>query len=164
VRGSCSQYENEPQTPSRPTTIENIGVIFASLRSRAAFQATRPQAEAALAFHAALFTCSITLLQEPSVFGAAPADLDRSATWQSWAASFTACRSPGFAGFFRLRRGITRAATVNASFRNGLMFPAVLQSRVIARMALKIAVPAGRRARVPAGAALGASCFFKAYA
>jgi formate hydrogenlyase subunit 3/multisubunit Na+/H+ antiporter MnhD subunit len=145
------------------STIENVGVIFASLGLALAFQANGLKLAAALAFTAALFHVLNHSLFKSLLFFGAGAVL-----------SATGERDMDRLGGLIHRMPLTSFAVLvgcvaisalppfNGFVSEWLMFQAVLQSPDLPQWALKIAVPAAG-AMLALAAALAAACFVKAY-
>ena len=102
------------------STIENIGVIFASLGSRSPFRPTASGSPRRWPSRRRCFTCSTTpssracCFSEPAPSSTQPA----SATWTNWAASSTACHERALS--FSLAASRSRRCRLStASFRNG---------------------------------------------
>src|SRR5260221_6786680 len=145
------------------STIENVGVIFASLGLALAFQANGLKLLAALAFTAALFhVLNHSLFKSLLVFGdgavvAATGERDMEKL------GGLIHRMP-FTSFAVLVGCVAISALppFNGFVSEWLMFQAVLQSPELPQWALKITVPAVG-ALLALAAALAAACFVKAY-
>ena len=145
------------------STIENIGVIFASLGLALAFQANGLKLAAALAFTAALFHVLNHSLFKSLLFFGAGAVLTSTGERDMEKLGGLIHRMP-FTSFVMLVGCVAISALppFNGFVSEWLMFQAVLQSPDLPQWALKIMVPAVG-ALLALAAALAAACFVKAY-
>ena len=145
------------------STIENIGVIFASLGLALAFQANGLKLAAALAFTAALFHVLNHSLFKSLLFFGAGAVLTSAGERDMEKLGGLIHRMP-FTSFVMLVGCVAISALppFNGFVSEWLMFQAVLQSPDLPQWALKIMVPAVG-ALLALAAALAAACFVKAY-
>ena len=145
------------------STIENIGVIFASLGLAMAFQANGLKLAAALAFTAALFHVLNHSFFKSLLFFGAGAVLTATGERDMDRLGGLIHRMP-LTSFVVLVGCVAISALppFNGFVSEWLMFQAVLQSPELPQWALKIAVP-GVGALLALAAALAAACFVKAY-
>ena len=145
------------------STIENIGVIFASLGLALAFQANGLKLAAALAFTAALFHVLNHSFFKSLLFFGAGAVLTSTGERDMDRLGGLIHRMP-LTSFVVLVGCVAISALppFNGFVSEWLMFQAVLQSPELPQWALKIAVPAVG-ALLALAAALAAACFVKAY-
>ena len=145
------------------STIENVGVIFASLGLALAFQANGKKLAAALAFTAALFHVLNHSLFKSLLFFGAGAVLTATGERDMDKLGGLIHRMP-FTSFAVLVGCVAISALppFNGFVSEWLMFQAVLQSPELPQWALKISVPAVG-ALLALAAALAAACFVKAY-
>ncbi|MBX9645720.1 MAG: hydrogenase 4 subunit B [Xanthobacteraceae bacterium] len=145
------------------STIENIGVIFASLGLAMAFQANGLKLAAALAFTAALFHVLNHSFFKSLLFFGAGAVLTSTGERNMEKLGGLIHRMP-FTSFVVLVGCVAISALppFNGFVSEWLMFQAVLQSPELPQWALKIMVPAVG-ALLALAAALAAACFVKAY-
>ena len=145
------------------STIENIGVIFASLGLALAFQANGLKLAAALAFTAALFHVLNHSFFKSLLFFGAGAVLTATGERDMDRLGGLIHRMP-LTSFVVLVGCVAISALppFNGFVSEWLMFQAVLQSPELPQWALKIAVPAVG-ALLALAAALAAACFVKAY-
>ncbi len=158
-----AMMENDLKRLLAYSTIENVGVIFASLGLALAFQANGLKLAAALAFTAALFhVFNHSLFKSLLFFGAGAVlsatgerDMDRlgglihSMPYTSFAV-LVGCVA------------ISALPPFNGFVSEWLMFQAVLLSPDLPQWALKVVVPAAG-AMLALAAALAATCFVKAF-
>jgi formate hydrogenlyase subunit 3/multisubunit Na+/H+ antiporter MnhD subunit len=145
------------------STIENIGVIFASLGLALAFQANGLRLAAALAFTAALFHVLNHSFFKSLLFFGAGAVLNATGERDMDKLGGLIHRMPRTS--FVVLVGcvaISALPPFNGFVSEWLMFQAVLQSPELPQWALKITVPAVG-ALLALAAALAAACFVKAY-
>jgi hydrogenase-4 component B len=145
------------------STIENIGVIFASLGLALAFQANGLKLAAALAFTAALFHVLNHSFFKSLLFFGAGAVLNATGERDMDKLGGLIHRMPRTS--FVVLVGcvaISALPPFNGFVSEWLMFQAVLQSPELPQWALKITVPAVG-ALLALAAALAAACFVKAY-
>jgi NADH:ubiquinone oxidoreductase subunit 5 (subunit L)/multisubunit Na+/H+ antiporter MnhA subunit len=145
------------------STIENIGVIFASLGLALAFQANNLKLAAALAFTAALFHALNHSFFKSLLFFGAGAVLTSTGERDMDKLGGLIHRMPQTS--FVVLVGcvaISALPPFNGFVSEWLMFQAVLQSPELPQWALKIMVPAVG-ALLALAAALAAACFVKAY-
>ena len=145
------------------STIENVGVIFASLGLALAFQANGLKLAAALAFTAALFHVLNHSLFKSLLFFGAGAVLTATGERDMDKLGGLIHRMP-FTSFAVLVGCVAISALppFNGFVSEWLMFQAVLQSPELPQWALKIMVPAVG-ALLALAAALAAACFVKAF-
>jgi len=145
------------------STIENIGVIFASLGLALAFQANGLKLAAALAFTAALFHVLNHSFFKSLLFFGAGAVLIATGERDMDKLGGLIHRMP-YTSFAVLVGCVAISALppFNGFVSEWLMFQAVLQSPDIPQWALKIMVPAVG-AMLALAAALAAACFVKAF-
>jgi formate hydrogenlyase subunit 3/multisubunit Na+/H+ antiporter MnhD subunit len=145
------------------STIENIGVIFASLGLAMAFQANGLKLAAALAFTAALFHVLNHSFFKSLLFFGAGAVLTSTGEQDMDKLGGLIHRMP-YTSFAVLVGCVAISALppFNGFVSEWLMFQAVLQSPDLPQWALKIMVPAVG-AMLALAAALAAACFVKAY-
>ena len=145
------------------STIENIGVIFASLGLALAFQANGLKLAAALAFTAALFHVLNHSFFKSLLFFGAGAVLTSTGERDMDKLGGLIHRMP-LTSFVVLVGCVAISALppFNGFVSEWLMFQAVLQSPELPQWALKITVPAVG-ALLALAAALAAACFVKAY-
>ena len=145
------------------STIENVGVIFASLGLALAFQANGLKLLAALAFTAALFHVLNHSFFKSLLFFGAGAVLTATGERDMDKLGGLIHRMP-LTSFVVLIGCIAISALppFNGFVSEWLMFQAVLQSPELSQWALKITVPAVG-ALLALAAALAAACFVKAY-
>ena len=145
------------------STIENIGVIFASLGLALAFQANGLKLAAALAFTAALFHVLNHSFFKSLLFFGAGAVLTATGERDMDRLGGLIHRMP-LTSFVVLVGCVAISALppFNGFVSEWLMFQAVLQSPELPQWALKIMVPAVG-ALLALAAALAAACFVKAY-
>ncbi len=145
------------------STIENVGVIFASLGLALAFQANGLKLAAALAFTAALFHVLNHSLFKSLLFFGAGAVLNATGERDMDKLGGLIHRMP-FTSFAVLVGCVAISALppFNGFVSEWLMFQAVLQSPELPQWALKILVPAVG-ALLALAAALAAACFVKAF-
>jgi hydrogenase-4 component B len=145
------------------STIENVGVIFASLGLALAFQANGMKLAAALAFTAALFHVLNHSLFKSLLFFGAGAVLTATGERDMDKLGGLIHRMP-FTSFAVLVGCVAISALppFNGFVSEWLMFQAVLQSPELPQWALKIMVPAVG-ALLALAAALAAACFVKAF-
>jgi formate hydrogenlyase subunit 3/multisubunit Na+/H+ antiporter MnhD subunit len=145
------------------STIENVGVIFASLGLAMAFQANGLKLMAALAFTAALFHVLNHSLFKSLLFFGAGAVLRSTGERDMDKLGGLIHRMP-FTSFAVLVGCVAISALppFNGFVSEWLMFQAVLQSPELPQWALKIMVPAVG-ALLALAAALAAACFVKAF-
>jgi NADH:ubiquinone oxidoreductase subunit 5 (subunit L)/multisubunit Na+/H+ antiporter MnhA subunit len=145
------------------STIENVGVIFASLGLALAFQANGLKLLAALAFTAALFHVLNHSFFKSLLFFGAGAVLTATGERDMDKLGGLIHRMP-FTSFAVLVGCVAISALppFNGFVSEWLMFQAVLQSPELPQWALKITVPAVG-ALLALAAALAAACFVKAY-
>jgi hydrogenase-4 component B len=145
------------------STIENVGVIFASLGLALAFQANGLKLAAALAFTAALFHVLNHSFFKSLLFFGAGAVLTSTGERDMEKLGGLIHRMP-FTSFVVLVGCVAISALppFNGFVSEWLMFQAVLQSPELPQWALKISVPAVG-ALLALAAALAAACFVKAY-
>src|SRR5258707_14482843 len=145
------------------STIENIGVIFASLGLALAFQANGLKLAAALAFTAALFHVLNHSFFKSLLFFGAGAILSSTGERDMEKLGGLIHRMP-FTSFAVLVGCIAISALppFNGFVSEWLIFQAVLQSPDLPQWALKILVPAVG-AMLALAAALAAACFVKAF-
>lgn len=145
------------------STIENIGVIFASLGLALAFQANGLKLAAALAFTAALFHVLNHSFFKSLLFFGAGAVLTATGERDMDKLGGLIHRMP-FTSFVVLVGCVAISALppFNGFVSEWLMFQAVLQSPELPQWALKIMVPAVG-ALLALAAALAAACFVKAF-
>jgi len=145
------------------STIENVGVIFASLGLASAFQANGLKLLAALAFAAALFHVLNHSFFKSLLFFGAGAVLTATGERDMEKLGGLIHRMP-LTSFVVLVGCVAISALppFNGFVSEWLMFQAVLQSPELPQWALKITVPAVG-ALLALAAALAAACFVKAY-
>jgi formate hydrogenlyase subunit 3/multisubunit Na+/H+ antiporter MnhD subunit len=145
------------------STIENVGVIFASLGLALGFQANGLKLAAALAFTAALFHALNHSFFKSLLFFGAGAVLTSTGERNMEKLGGLIHRMP-FTSFVVLVGCVAISALppFNGFVSEWLMFQAVLQSPDLPQWALKIMVPAVG-ALLALAAALAAACFVKAY-
>jgi hydrogenase-4 component B len=145
------------------STIENVGVIFASLGLALGFQANGLKLAAALAFTAALFHVLNHAFFKSLLFFGAGAVLTSTGERNMEKLGGLIHRMP-FTSFVVLVGCVAISALppFNGFVSEWLMFQAVLQSPDLPQWALKIMVPAVG-ALLALAAALAAACFVKAY-
>lgn len=145
------------------STIENIGVIFASLGLALAFQANGLKLAAALAFTAALFHVFNHSLFKSLLFFGAGAVLTATGERNMDRLGGLIHRMP-YTSFAVLVGCVAISALppFNGFVSEWLMFQAVLQSPDLPQWALKIMLPAAG-ATLALAAALAAACFVKAF-
>jgi hydrogenase-4 component B len=145
------------------STIENVGVIFASLGLALGFQANGLKLAAALAFTAALFHVLNHSFFKSLLFFGAGAVLISTGERDMEKLGGLIHRMP-FTSFVVLVGCVAISALppFNGFVSEWLMFQAVLQSPDLPQWALKIMVPAVG-ALLALAAALAAACFVKAY-
>jgi hydrogenase-4 component B len=145
------------------STIENIGVIFASLGLALAFQANGLKLAAALAFTAALFHVLNHSFFKSLLFFGAGAVLTSTGERDMDKLGGLIHRMP-LTSFVVLAGCVAISALppFNGFVSEWLIFQAVLQSPELPQWALKITVPAVG-ALLALAAALAAACFVKAY-
>ncbi|MGA8902028.1 hydrogenase 4 subunit B [Bradyrhizobium sp.] len=145
------------------STIENVGVIFASLGLALAFQANGMKLLAALALTAALFHVLNHSLFKSLLFFGAGAVLTAAGERDMDKLGGLIHRMP-LTSFAVLVGCVAISALppFNGFVSEWLMFQAVLQSPELPQWALKITVPAVG-ALLALAAALAAACFVKAY-
>jgi hydrogenase-4 component B len=145
------------------STIENVGVIFASLGLALAFQANGQKLAAALAFTAALFHVLNHSFFKSLLFFGAGAVLTATGERDMDRLGGLIHRMP-LTSFVVLVGCVAISALppFNGFVSEWLMFQAVLQSPELPQWALKITVPAVG-ALLALAAALAAACFVKAY-
>ncbi|MFL6792236.1 MAG: hydrogenase 4 subunit B [Bradyrhizobium sp.] len=145
------------------STIENVGVIFASLGLALGFQANGLRLAAALAFTAALFHVLNHSLFKSLLFFGAGAVLTSTGERDMEKLGGLIHRMP-FTSFAVLVGCVAISALppFNGFVSEWLMFQAVLQSPELPQWALKIMVPAVG-AMLALAAALAAACFVKTY-
>ena len=145
------------------STIENIGVIFASLGLALAFQANGLKLAAALAFTAALFHVLNHSLFKSLLFFGVGAVLNATGERDMERLGSLIHRMP-YTSFAVLVGCVAISALppFNGFVSEWLMFQAVLQSPDLPQWALKIMVPAVG-AMLALAAALAAACFVKVY-
>ncbi|MEY9540891.1 formate hydrogenlyase subunit 3/multisubunit Na+/H+ antiporter MnhD subunit [Bradyrhizobium diazoefficiens] len=145
------------------STIENVGVIFASLGLALAFQANGLKLQAALAFAAALFHVLNHSFFKSLLFFGAGAVLTATGERDMDKLGGLIHRMP-YTSFAVLVGCVSISALppFNGFVSEWLMFQAVLQSPELPQWALKITVPAVG-ALLALAAALAAACFVKAY-
>lgn len=145
------------------STIENVGVIFASLGLAMAFQANGLKLMAALGFTAALFHVLNHSLFKSLLFFGAGAVLTSTGERDMDKLGGLIHRMP-FASFAVLVGCVAISALppFNGFVSEWLMFQTVLQSPDLPQWALKITVPAVG-ALLALAAALAAACFVKVY-
>lgn len=145
------------------STIENVGVIFASLGLAMAFQANGLKLMAALAFTAALFHILNHSFFKSLLFFGAGAVLTSTGERDMDKLGGLIHRMP-FTSFVFLVGCVAISALppFNGFVSEWLIFQAVLQSPELPQWALKIIVPAVG-ALLALAAALAAACFVKAY-
>jgi formate hydrogenlyase subunit 3/multisubunit Na+/H+ antiporter MnhD subunit len=145
------------------STIENIGVIFASLGLALAFQANGLKLAAALAFTAALFHVLNHSFFKSLLFFGAGAVLRSTGERDMDKLGGLIHRMP-LTSFVVLVGCVAISALppFNGFVSEWLMFQAVLQSPELPQWALKITVPAVG-ALLALAAALAAACFVKVY-
>jgi formate hydrogenlyase subunit 3/multisubunit Na+/H+ antiporter MnhD subunit len=145
------------------STIENIGVIFASLGLALAFQANGLKLAAALAFTAALFHALNHSLFKSLLFFGAGAVLTATGERDMDRLGGLIHRMP-YTSFAVLVGCVAISALppFNGFVSEWLMFQAVLQSPDLPQWALKIMVPAVG-AMLALAAALAAACFVKVF-
>jgi NADH:ubiquinone oxidoreductase subunit 5 (subunit L)/multisubunit Na+/H+ antiporter MnhA subunit len=145
------------------STIENVGIIFASLGLALAFQANGLKLQAALAFTAALFHVLNHSFFKSLLFFGAGAVLISTGERDMDKLGGLIHRMP-FSSFAVLIGCVAISALppFNGFVSEWLMFQAVLQSPELPQWALKIMVPAVG-AMLALAAALAAACFVKAY-
>jgi hydrogenase-4 component B len=143
------------------STIENIGIIFASLGLALAFQANGLKLAAALAFTAALFHVLNHSFFKSLLFFGAGAVLTATGERDMDKLGGLIHRMP-FTSFAVLVGCVAISALppFNGFVSEWLMFQAVLQSPDLPQWALKIMVPAAG-AMLALAAALAAACFVK---
>jgi hydrogenase-4 component B len=145
------------------STIENVGIIFASLGLALAFQANGLKLAAALAFTAALFHVLNHSLFKSLLFFGAGAVLTSTGERDMEKLGSLIHRLP-FTSFAFLVGCVAISALppFNGFVSEWLIFQAVLQSPDLPQWALKILVPAVG-AMLALAAALAAACFIKAF-
>jgi hydrogenase-4 component B len=145
------------------STIENVGVIFASLGLALAFQANGLKLAAALAFTAALFHVLNHSFFKSLLFFGAGAVLTATGERDMDKLGGLIHRMP-LTSFVVLVGCVAISALppFNGFVSEWLMFQAVLQSPELPQWALKITVPAVG-ALLALAAALAAACFVKVY-
>lgn len=145
------------------STIENVGVIFASLGLAMAFQANGLKLMAALGFTAALFHVLNHSLFKSLLFFGAGAVLTSTGERDMDKLGGLIHRMP-FSSFAVLVGCVAISALppFNGFISEWLMFQTVLQSPDLPQWALKITVPAVG-ALLALAAALAAACFVKVY-
>jgi hydrogenase-4 component B len=145
------------------STIENIGVIFASLGLALAFQANGLKLAAALAFTAALFHVLNHSLFKSLLFFGAGAVLTATGERDMDRLGALIHRMP-YTSFAVLVGCVAISALppFNGFVSEWLMFQAVLQSPDLPQWALKIMVPAAG-AMLALAAALAAACFVRMF-
>jgi NADH:ubiquinone oxidoreductase subunit 5 (subunit L)/multisubunit Na+/H+ antiporter MnhA subunit len=145
------------------STIENVGVIFASLGLALAFKANAMPAAAALAMTAALFHVLNHSIFKSLLFFGAGAVLTATGERDMDKLGSLIHRMP-YTSFAVLVGCVAISALppFNGFVSEWLMFQAVLQSPDLPQWALKIMVPAVG-AMLALAAALAAACFVKAY-
>jgi formate hydrogenlyase subunit 3/multisubunit Na+/H+ antiporter MnhD subunit len=145
------------------STIENIGIIFASLGLALGFQANGMKLAAALAFTAALFHVLNHSFFKSLLFFGAGAVLTSTGERDMDKLGGLIHRMP-FTSFAMLVGCVAISALppFNGFVSEWLMFQAVLQSPDLPQWALKIMVPAVG-AMLALAAALAAACFVKAF-
>ncbi len=145
------------------STIENVGIIFASLGLALAFQANGLKLAAALAFTAALFHVLNHSFFKSLLFFGAGAVLTATGERDMDKLGGLIHRMP-FTSFAVLVGCVAISALppFNGFVSEWLMFQAVLQSPDLPQWALKIMVPAVG-AMLALAAALAAACFVKAF-
>ena len=145
------------------STIENIGVIFASLGLALAFQANGSKLAAALAFTAALFHVINHSFFKSLLFFGAGAVLTSTGERNMDKLGGLIHRMPITSFVFLVGCvAISALPPFNGFVSEWLMFQAVLQSPELPQWALKIMVPAVG-AMLALAAALAAACFVKAF-
>jgi hydrogenase-4 component B len=145
------------------STIENIGVIFASLGLALAFQANGSKLAAALAFTAALFHVINHSFFKSLLFFGAGAVLTSTGERDMDKLGGLIHRMPITSFVFLVGCiAISALPPFNGFVSEWLMFQAVLQSPELPQWALKIMVPAVG-AMLALAAALAAACFVKAF-
>jgi hydrogenase-4 component B len=145
------------------STIENVGVIFASLGLALAFQANGLKLLAALAFTAALFHVLNHSFFKSLLFFGAGAVLTSTGERDMDKLGGLIHRMPLTSFVFLVGCvAISALPPFNGFVSEWLMFQAVLQSPELPQWALKITVPAVG-ALLALAAALAAACFVKAY-
>jgi hydrogenase-4 component B len=155
--------ENDLKRLLAYSTIENVGVIFASLGLALAFQANGLKLLAALAFTAALFHVLNHSFFKSLLFFGAGAVLTATGERDMEKLGGLIHRMP-FTSFAVLVGCVAISALppFNGFVSEWLIFQAVLQSPELPQWALKIMVPAVG-AMLALAAALVAACFVKAY-
>jgi len=158
-----AMMENDLKRLLAYSTIENVGVIFASLGLALAFQANGLKLAAALAFTAALFHVLNHSFFKSLLFFGAGAVLTSTGERDIEKLGGLIHRMP-FTSFVVLVGCVAISALppFNGFVSEWLMFQAVLQSPELPQWALKISVPAVG-ALLALAAALAAACFVKAY-
>jgi hydrogenase-4 component B len=145
------------------STIENIGVIFASLGLALAFQANGSKLAAALAFTAALFHVINHSFFKSLLFFGAGAVLTSTGERDMDKLGGLIHRMPITSFVFLVGCiAISALPPFNGFVSEWLMFQAMLQSPELPQWALKIMVPAVG-AMLALAAALAAACFVKAF-
>src|SRR6266403_404209 len=145
------------------STIENVGIIFASLGLALAFQANGLKLAAALAFTAALFHVLNHSLFKSLLFFGAGAVLTSTGERDMDKLGGLIHRMPQTAFVFLAGcTAISALPPLNGFVSEWLIFQAVLQSPDLPQWALKIMVPAVG-AMLALAAALAAACFVKAF-
>lgn len=158
-----AMMENDLKRLLAYSTIENVGVIFASLGLAMAFQANGLKLMAALGFTAALFHVLNHSLFKSLLFFGAGAVLTSTGERDMDKLGGLIHRMP-FASFAVLVGCVAISALppFNGFVSEWLMFQTVLQSPDLPQWALKITVPAVG-ALLALAAALAAACFVKVY-
>ena len=158
-----AMMENDLKRLLAYSTIENVGIIFASLGLALAFQANGLGLAAALAFTAALFHVLNHSFFKSLLFFGAGAVLSATGERDMNKLGGLIHRMP-FTSFAVLVGCVAISALppFNGFVSEWLMFQAVLQSPDLPQWALKILVPAVG-AMLALAAALAAACFVKAF-
>ena len=158
-----AMMENDLKRLLAYSTIENVGVIFASLGLALAFQANGLKLLAALAFTAALFHVLNHSFFKSLLFFGAGAVLTATGERDMDKLGGLIHRMPLTSFVFLVGCvAISALPPFNGFVSEWLIFQAVLQSPELPQWALKIMVPAVG-ALLALAAALAAACFVKAY-
>jgi hydrogenase-4 component B len=145
------------------STIENVGIVFASLGLALAFQANHQAVPAALAFTAALFHALNHSLFKSLLFFGAGAVLVATGARDMEKLGGLIHRMPVTSVVFLIGSvAISALPPFNGFVSEWLIFQAVLQSPQLPQWGLKIMVPA-IGGMLALAAALAAACFVKAY-
>jgi hydrogenase-4 component B len=158
-----AMMENDLKRLLACSTIENVGIIFASLGLALAFQANGLKLLAALAFTAALFHVLNHSFFKSLLFFGAGAVLTATGERDMDKLGGLIHRMPLTSFVFLVGCvAISALPPFNGFVSEWLIFQAVLQSPELPQWALKIMVPAVG-ALLALAAALAAACFVKAY-